>query len=56
MFDFIKNLGTTEIIIILVIVVVLFGSNKVKELSHGLGESTKELKKVKSELETTTKE
>lgn len=51
MLDFIKNLGPMEIVIILVVIVLLFGSKKVKELSHGLGESTKELKKVKEEIE-----
>ncbi len=54
MFDFLKNIGPVELIIIAAILLVLFGGKKVKELSRGLGESQKELKKVKEEL--TTKE
>lgn len=52
MFDFIKNIGLPELIIIAVILIILFGGKKVKELSRGLGESSKELKKVKKEFES----
>ncbi|OGC92372.1 hypothetical protein A3D85_00280 [Candidatus Amesbacteria bacterium RIFCSPHIGHO2_02_FULL_47_9] len=52
MFDFIKNIGLTELLIIAAILLILFGGKKVKELSHGLGESSKELKKVKAEFES----
>lgn len=45
-----SNFGTTELIIILVIVVLLFGSKKIVELARGLGESSKELKKVGKEF------
>jgi len=51
MFDFVKNIGLTEIIVIAVILILLFGSKKIKELSRGLGESSKELKRVKKEFE-----
>ncbi len=51
MFDFIKNIGPTEIIIVAVILILLFGGRKVRELSRGLGESSKEFKKVKKEFE-----
>ena len=54
--DFIKNIGLTEILIIAVILVILFGGKKFKELSRGLGESTKEAKKVKKETEELIKE
>lgn len=50
MFDFVKNIGLPEIIIIGLLLLVFFGGSKVKELSRGLGESAKELKKVKKEL------
>lgn len=50
MFNFLKNIGTPEIVVILVIVLFLFGGRKLIELGRGLGESTKELKKVKEEL------
>lgn len=46
-----KNIGTTELIIIFVIIFFLFGGNKLKEFARGLGESTKELKKVKKEYD-----
>lgn len=55
MFDFLKNIGLTELLIIGVILLILFGSAKVKELGKGLGESTKELKNVKKELDGTKK-
>lgn len=51
MFDFIKNIGLPELIIIGVLLMVFFGGKKVKELARGMGESSKELKKVKQEFE-----
>ena len=36
-----QNLGTTEVIIIAVILVVLFGGKRIPELSKGLGEAVK---------------
>lgn len=50
MFNFIKNIGTPEIIVIGIIVLFLFGGKKIIELGRGLGESTSELKKVKEEI------
>lgn len=50
MFNFIKNIGTPEIVVIGIIVLFLFGGKKLIELGRGLGESTKELKNVKEEL------
>lgn len=49
MLNFIKNIGLPEIIIIAIVLILLFGGKKIKELSRGLGESSKELKKVKKE-------
>lgn len=51
MFDFIKNLGGGEWLIIILVVGGFLGSTKVKQLAEGLGESAKELKKVKQELD-----
>lgn len=51
-----QNIGTTEIIIIGVILLVLFGSKKIVEFARGLGESTKELKKAGKELRSTKEE
>jgi sec-independent protein translocase protein TatA len=46
-----KNLGTVEFIIIGVIAVFLFGSKRISDVAKGLGKSTKEFKKAKSEYE-----
>lgn len=51
MFDFIKNLGGAEWLVILLVIGGFLGSSKVKQLAGGLGESAKELKKVKRELD-----
>jgi len=53
MFNFIKNIGLPEIILIAIVLILLFGGKKIKELSRGLGESSKELKKVKKEYKET---
>lgn len=45
------GLGTGEMIAIGVIVLVLFGANKLPELARGLGKSLGEFKKAKKELE-----
>jgi len=41
-----RGIGTTEIIIIAVILLILFGGRKLPELGKGLGESIKEVKKA----------
>ena len=46
-----SNIGASELIIIGVILVIFFGSQKLKELARGLGESSKEIKKIKKEIE-----
>ena len=48
-----KNLGTIEVIIVSFVLLVLFGSKKLNELARGLGESSKEFKKVKKEYDKT---
>jgi sec-independent protein translocase protein TatA len=40
------NFGATEIILILVVVVLLFGGRKIPELMKGLGQGMKEFKKA----------
>lgn len=47
---FLNNIGSTELIIIGVILLVLFGGKKLSELAKGLGESGRELKNVKKEM------
>lgn len=41
MFDFLKNIGPTELIIIAVVVVLLFGTKKIPEFAKGIGEAVK---------------
>jgi len=45
----IVNLGPTELIIILAIVLLLFGSRKLPDLARSLGKSSKEFKKGMAE-------
>ncbi|NQW30934.1 MAG: twin-arginine translocase TatA/TatE family subunit [Ignavibacteria bacterium] len=42
------SLGTTEIILILLVVVLLFGAKKIPELMRGLGTGIREFKKSAS--------
>jgi sec-independent protein translocase protein TatA len=46
------GLGYQELMIILVIVLLLFGAQKLPELARGLGKSVSEFKKGQSEDET----
>jgi sec-independent protein translocase protein TatA len=45
------GLGPTELIVILVILLVLFGGSKLPSLAKGLGQSMKEFKKAQKEAE-----
>ena len=45
-----RNIGTPELIIILVIVFLLFGGVIVKRLGKGVSETTREIKKLKKEI------
>ena len=48
-----KNIGPSELIIIGLVLVVLFGGSRIKNLAKGLGASSKELKNVKKEIDKT---
>ena len=50
------NLGPTELIIILVIVLVIFGGAKLPKLARSLGEAQKEFKKGSDDAEHGTSE
>ncbi len=54
------NLGMTEILIILVIALLLFGPKKLPELGRSLGQSIREFKKgaseIREELEAVTRD
>lgn len=43
--------GTPEIILIVIVVILLFGANKIPELARSLGKATGEFKKGKSDIE-----
>ncbi|MBP9817231.1 twin-arginine translocase TatA/TatE family subunit [Candidatus Shapirobacteria bacterium] len=45
-----QNLGAGELLIIVLVLVVLFGGNKITELAKGAGIAGRELKKAKKEL------
>ena len=51
-----SNIGTTEILIVVLVLIVLFGGNKISEVAKGLGEATKEIKKAAKEVENTKTE
>jgi sec-independent protein translocase protein TatA len=45
------NLGSTEILIVVLVLVFLFGGKKLPDIAKELGSSGKELKKAKKEIE-----
>ncbi len=45
------NLGATEIILIILVILILFGAKKIPELAQGLGKGMKEFKKAIREVE-----
>ena len=45
-----SNIGSTEIIIIAVVLMILFGAKKLPEFARSLGESGRELKKASKEF------
>ncbi len=51
----IMGLGPTELIVILVILLVLFGGSKLPQLAKGLGQSIKEFKKSSKEEDAEVK-
>jgi sec-independent protein translocase protein TatA len=45
------SLGATEIILIIVVIVLLFGAKKIPELAQGVGKGMREFKKAVKEVE-----
>lgn len=45
------GLGTPEIILIVVVVLVLFGAKKIPEFMQGIGKGVKEFKKATTDIE-----
>lgn len=50
MFNFINNIGPTELIILALILIVFFGARLIRGLARTSGETVKELKKIKKEF------
>lgn len=55
-FAFIEGIGGPELMLILFIILLLFGANKLPELAKGLGKSVKEFKKAAADVEYQIKE
>ena len=49
-------IGTNEIILIALVVIILFGASKIPELARSLGKATGEFKKAKNETERELKD
>lgn len=47
------NLGPTELILILAVVVIFFGAKKIPELAQGVGKGVREFRKAARELDET---
>ena len=45
------NLGATEIILIVLVILVFFGAKKIPELAQGLGKGIREFKKATRDVE-----
>jgi sec-independent protein translocase protein TatA len=57
---FLPNLGMSELLVIFLIIVLLFGAKKIPELARGLGRGIREFKdaskEIKNEIESGIKE
>jgi sec-independent protein translocase protein TatA len=57
---FLSSIGTTELVVILVVVLLIFGGRKIPELMRGLGRGVREFKdardNIKNEIEAGMKE
>ncbi len=51
LFLFIGNLGTGELVVIFLVVLLLFGGSKIPELMRGLGKGIREFNNAKSSVE-----
>ena len=56
MFDFMKNIGSTEIIILVVILIIIFGARAMMGIGRKSGEAVKGFKQVKKEFTEALKE
>ncbi len=56
MLNFVKNIGPTEIIVLVAILILFFGSKIAVRIGRAGGETLKEIKKIKNEFAGTIKE
>ena len=54
--NIVRNLGFKEILIIVLLLIVLFGSKRISALARNAGKSSKELKKTKKEYDEAVQE
>lgn len=45
--SFLQSIGTIEVVVVAILLVVLFGGKKIPEFVRGLAQSVRELKKAK---------
>lgn len=50
-----SNLGITEILIIVFVILILFGAKKIPELAQGIGKGMKEFKKAIKDVDEDVK-
>jgi TatA/E family protein of Tat protein translocase len=50
-----SNLGITEILIIVFVILILFGAKKIPELAQGIGKGMKEFKKAIKDVDEEVK-
>ena len=51
-----QNIGSGELLVIGIVALLLFGTKKLNEVARGLGESSKEFKKVTKEYQKALKQ
>jgi len=44
-----KNIGTTEVVVVAIVVVILFGGKKIPELVRGFAEAIREFRRASKE-------
>lgn len=49
MLNMLSGIGTTEIVVVALVLLVLFGGKKLPELARGMGDSIKEFRKAVNE-------
>jgi sec-independent protein translocase protein TatA len=50
------GIGTTELIVVFLVILLLFGGRKIPEIARGIGKGIREFKKAKDGIEDSLKE